>query len=94
MDTGEMVDQLIEKALTDYVDSQLAYGSWRKDNVKQALADIIAQRIEERFRSMKPALMAKADAYLDNCQIKASFDYPGIRVEVISPKKEEEDDGA
>ena len=90
MDIAEMVDQLIENKLNDYVNSKMhGRENYVTHELDGALKEIIAERIEKIVHEKKANLIAKVGAYLDTCGVEVDFGgYGGVQVRVIEKKEE------
>ena len=68
MDTGEMVEQLVEKRLQDYIESSLeaAGDNLLHQGMQSAMTTIISEVMNRRFEQQKPALLKRVEDFLDS----------------------------
>ena len=86
MDIGEMVDQLVEKRLTDFIDG--FSGDWRRggDPLNVALSGLLAEMISAKVEAKKDDLKRAMQDYVDSCEIVVEIDHRGPRLELNPPK--------
>jgi len=87
MDMAEMVDQLVEKRISDVVNEHLGSHGWCKQNIDSLMREALAQKLTEKIEAMKPELIKQAEDFLDSCDIKVAFGYRGLDIRV--DRKEE-----
>ena len=86
MDVGEMVEQLLEKKLSDYINSNLTRGTYTSGDIDRWASHIVSEQLQKKFEEMKPQLQKAAEEFVDSCEVDVGIDnYGRFRIELKEP---------
>ena len=82
MDTGEMVEQLIEKRLTDYVEAELErpMRSNVAHSLEEVVKEIIGDKVREKFDIMRSDIERQVIEMMDKSEFEVSASWRGITI--------------
>ena len=91
MDVTEMVEELIEKRLSDWVSEHTDRSCYRMEDIDAEAKKIVGEKVDEKMRAKREEILKAVERYFDKCDVRVEVGgYRGLEVSISAPEEEKE----